>query len=83
MNTNAPKNRYQDTKTMVRDYITARGLRMSRNQIEMTAKHVMAAQDGVFTDVSPCRLTYADPTGERATGRPVVWLHQLVQELAA
>lgn len=84
MHTTMPKNtRYADTRARVRAHIKTRGLRMSRNQIEQTAKHVMAAEDAVFTDVGPCQLTYADPTGEKATGRPTIWMHDLVREMVA
>ncbi|WP_423445264.1 hypothetical protein AABM36_06050 [Kocuria sp. KSNUG] len=54
---------------------------MSRNSIERAAKYVMAAEDGAFFDVGPSPLTYRDDTGERATGRGSVAVHEFVREL--
>lgn len=73
--------RYAATKQRVRDHAAAHGYRMSRNSIERAAKFVMAAEDGTYFDVGPSPLTYRDDTGERATGRGSVAVHEFVREL--
>lgn len=73
--------RYAATKQRVRDHAAAHGYRMSRNSIERAAKYVMAAEDGAFFDVGPSPLTYRDDTGERATGRGSIGVHEFVAEL--
>lgn len=83
MQTSTPKTRYAETKLRVKAHATERGLRMSRNKIEQAAKHLMALEDGVFTDMGPCQLTYQDTTGEKATGRSVLWMDELLRELVA
>lgn len=76
-----PAGRYAATKQRVRDHAAAHGYRMSRNSIERAAKYVMAAEDGTYFDVGPSPLTYRDDTGERATGRGSVVVHEFVREL--
>lgn len=76
-----PTGRYAATKQRVRDHAAAHGYRMSRNSIERAAKFVMAAEDGAFFDVGASPLTYRDDTGERATGRGSVAVHEFVREL--
>lgn len=79
---NMPKtSRYAETKQRVRDHAAACNYQMSRNSIERAAKYVMAAEDGAYFDVGVSPLTYRDDTGERATGRGSIKIHDFIQEL--
>lgn len=82
MNTTMPTSRYAETKIRVRAHAQERGLRLSRNKLEYAAKRLMAFEDGVYTETGPSPLTYADSTGEKATGRAELWLDQLLKEFA-